>query len=138
MPKSKSEFWCQGYGQIPRVMRINKPKKYFLVLAVILIAILSSIFFYLIEGNFLYAYIISINLITLLFYGYDKYQAGNNGFRIPETALHLLALTGGSPAAFLGQILFRHKTRKLKFLLVFIMIVIIQIIVIFVWVKRNS
>ena len=119
-------------------MLIHKPKKYFLVLAVILIAVLSSILFYLTEGNFLYAYITSINLITLLFYGYDKYQARTSGFRIPETVLHLLALTGGSPGALLGQILFRHKTRKLKFLFVFIMILIIQIVVIAIWVHSKS
>ena len=120
------------------MVRINKPKKYFLVLAVILIAILSSIITYLVKGNLLYAYITSINLITLLFYGYDKYQARTNGFRIPETVLHLLALTGGSPGALLGQILFRHKTRKLKFLFVFIMIVIIQIVLIAIWVNSKS
>jgi len=116
---------------------VHRPKKYFLVLAAILIVILSFLFSYLIEMNLLYAYVISINLITLLFYGYDKHQARSHGFRIPETVLHLLALTGGSPGALFGQILFRHKTRKLKFLLVFIMIVILQAIVIVVWVSRN-
>ena len=74
----------------------------------------------------------------MLFYGYDKHQAGNNGFRIPEIVLHLLALIGGSPGALLGQILFRHKTRKVKFSFVFIMIVIIQVVVIAVWMSRNQ
>jgi uncharacterized membrane protein YsdA (DUF1294 family) len=128
--------WWGGWSN--RLMLNHKPKKYFLVLAVILIAILSFIFSYLIEINLLYAYVISINLITLLFYGYDKYQARNNGFRIPEMVLHLLALIGGSPGALLGQILFRHKTKKLKFLFVFVMIVIFQVIVIVVWVSRNQ
>lgn len=68
------------------------PKKYSLIVAVILIAILSFLFSHLIEINLLYAYVISIDLITLLFYGYDKHQARNNGFRIPEMVLHLLAL----------------------------------------------
>ncbi|MHC4691865.1 MAG: DUF1294 domain-containing protein [Planctomycetota bacterium] len=118
-------------------MLFQKPQKYFLILAIILIVILSFLSSYFIKINFLYAYLVSINLVTLLFYGYDKYQAGNNGFRIPEIVLHLLALIGGSPGALLGQILFRHKTRKLKFLLVFIMIVIIQVVVIAVWVSRK-
>ena len=118
-------------------MLVHEPKKYFLILAVILIVILSFIFSYLIEINLLYAYVTSINLITLLFYGYDKHQAGNNGFRIPEIVLHLLALIGGSPGALLGQILFRHKTRKVKFSFVFIMIVIIQVVVVVVWMSRN-
>ena len=115
----------------------HKPKKYFLILAVILIVTLFFLFSYLIKINYLYAYFISINLITLLFYGFDKYQARSNGFRVPEIVLHLLALIGGSPGALLGQILFRHKTRKVKFSFVFIMIVIIQVVVIAVWVSRN-
>lgn len=119
-------------------MLIHKPKKHFLILAVILIVTLSFLFSYIIKINFLYACVISINLITLLFYGYDKHQAGNNGFRIPEIVLHLLALIGGSPGALLGQILFRHKTRKVKFSFVFIMIVIIQVVVIAVWMSRNQ
>ena len=124
-------------GRLINRMPIHKPKKYFLILAVILIAILSFLFSYLTKLNLLYAYLISINLITLLFYGYDKYQARSNGFRIPEIVLHLLALIGGSPGALLGQILFRHKTRKVKFSFVFIMIVIIQVVVIAVWMSKR-
>ena len=119
-------------------MPIHKPKKYFLILAIILIVILSFLFSHFIKIHFLYAYLISINLITLLFYGYDKQQARSNGFRIPEVVLHLLALIGGSPGALLGQILFRHKTRKVKFSFVFIMIVIIQVVVIAVWVSKRG
>ena len=113
-------------------------KKRFAILAVTLIAGLSCLLSYLIGMNLLYACLICINLITLLLYGYDKYQARNNGFRIPEMGLHLLALIGGSPGALLGQIFFRHKTRKLKFLLVFLIIVGLQVIMIVVWINRNQ
>ena len=40
----------------------------------------------------IYVYVISINLTTLLCYGYDKHQAQNNRFRIPETVLHVRGL----------------------------------------------
>jgi hypothetical protein len=61
-------------GRLTNRMPIHKPKKYFLILAVILIVILSFLFSHLKKINFLYAYLISINLITLLFYGFDKYN----------------------------------------------------------------
>jgi uncharacterized membrane protein YsdA (DUF1294 family) len=66
----------------------------------------------------LWAGLISINTVALLLYGYDKRQAIIGGIRIPEVTLHLVALLGGSPGAWLGQELFRHKTRKRGFRLV--------------------
>lgn len=74
----------------------------------------------------LYAGLIGINAITLLLYGYDKRQARNGGTRVPEAVLHLVALLGGSPAALVGQELFRHKTRKLAFRLVLVPIFLLQ------------
>lgn len=74
----------------------------------------------------LYAGLIGVNAITLLLYGYDKRQARTGGLRIPEVVLHLVALLGGSPAALVGQELFRHKTRKLAFRLVLLGIFLLQ------------
>ncbi|MCF7958034.1 MAG: DUF1294 domain-containing protein [Phycisphaerae bacterium] len=113
-------------------------KKYFILSAIILIVILAFLLFYFAKVRIRYAWLLSINLITLLFYGYDKYKAGNNGTRIPEIVLHLLALIGGSPCALAGQLLFRHKIRKWKFLAVFVIIVIIQIVIMVYWINRNS
>ena len=73
------------------------------------------------------AYLISINAMTLLLYGHDKRQAVVGGTRVPELALHTAALLGGSPGALLGQQLFRHKTRKLRFQMVFAAIVLLQV-----------
>jgi uncharacterized membrane protein YsdA (DUF1294 family) len=74
-----------------------------------------------------YAWLISINLVTLLLYGHDKRQAVVGRTRVPEVALHIAALLGGSPAALLSQRLFLHKTRKLRFQLVCVAIVLLQI-----------
>jgi uncharacterized membrane protein YsdA (DUF1294 family) len=73
-----------------------------------------------------YAWLISINVVTLLLYGYDKRQAVVGRTRVPEVALHLAALLGGSPGALLGQRLFLHKTRKLRFQIIFVAIVLVQ------------
>ncbi|MCP4609589.1 MAG: DUF1294 domain-containing protein [Planctomycetes bacterium] len=75
-----------------------------------------------------YAYFISMSVITFMFYGYDKRQSQRNRLRVPEIILHMLALLGGSPGAFLGQIFFRHKTKKLRFRIVFLAIVLLQIL----------
>jgi len=74
-----------------------------------------------------YAALLGVNAVTLLLYGYDKRQAIVGRTRIPEVALHGVALLGGSPAAMLAQGLFRHKTRKRGFRMVFAGIVLLQI-----------
>ena len=74
-----------------------------------------------------YAYLVSINGIALVLYGYDKRQAIVGRTRIPELVLHATALCGGSPGALLGQGLFRHKTRKSRFQVVFVAIVLLQV-----------
>ncbi len=78
-----------------------------------------------------YAYLVSINTLALALYGYDKRQAVVGRTRIPELVLHAAALCGGSPGALLGQGLFRHKTRKFSFQIVFAGIIALQIAVVF-------
>jgi uncharacterized membrane protein YsdA (DUF1294 family) len=102
-----------------------EPKRFFFVVAVILVAGVSVLFWRL-GVNVLYAVLGGMSVIAFLFYGYDKRQAIRNRPRIPEIVLHLLALLGGSPGAFLGQLAFRHKTKKLSFRIVFLAIVLLQ------------
>lgn len=59
------------------------------------------------------------SLITFVTYGWDKSAARRGAWRTPEATLHLLALCGGWPGALAGQRVFRHKTRKLSFQIVF-------------------
>lgn len=59
---------------------------------------------------------IALSLISYLVYGYDKSQAEANGWRIPESTLHLLSLLGGWPGAFCAQHVMRHKLKKLSFM----------------------
>jgi uncharacterized membrane protein YsdA (DUF1294 family) len=73
-----------------------------------------------------YAWLASMNGMALLLYGYDKRQAVVAGMRIPELVLHATALFGGTGGALLGQGLFRHKTRKRGFQIVFAAIVLLQ------------
>lgn len=74
----------------------------------------------------LVGWLVAINLIAILYYGYDKAQAGQGGARIPEKVLHALSLAGGSPGAFLAMQFFRHKTIKGRFRILFWCIVALQ------------
>ncbi len=81
----------------------------------------------------LYAYLGGVNVATLLFYGYDKRQAVVGRTRVPEVVLHAAALLGGSPGALAGQMLFRHKTQKRRFKMVFAAIVLVQIVAVYAY-----
>ena len=72
-------------------------------------------------------YVLTISLITFVLYGWDKRQAKKQKRRIPEKRLHLLTLAGGTPGALLGQITFRHKTKKKRFQVVFVGTVLLQL-----------
>jgi uncharacterized membrane protein YsdA (DUF1294 family) len=67
-----------------------------------------------------------INLAAILAYGLDKSLARLGARRVPELALHLLAAAGGTPGAWLAQLLLRHKTRDRRFRLVFLAIAAAQ------------
>ena len=63
--------------------------------------------------------LVLMSLVTLGFYAWDKRQAKQRGWRVPEKRLHLLSLLGGWPGALLGQRWLRHKSVKTKFQVVF-------------------
>ncbi|SDC43070.1 Uncharacterized membrane protein YsdA, DUF1294 family [Succiniclasticum ruminis] len=56
--------------------------------------------------------LIIVNIITFFVYGLDKLKAVNYWWRIPEWVLLGLAAAGGSVGAYLGMMVFRHKTLK--------------------------
>ena len=65
----------------------------------------------------------AVSIVTFAVYGFDKRRAVHGGRRVPERTLHVLELLGGWPGALVGQIIFRHKLRKLTYMLVFLVIV---------------
>ena len=75
-------------------------------------------------------YVIVINLIAFLAMYIDKRRAQYGKWRIPEQTLFILALIGGSIGAIAGMYTFRHKTKKLRFTIVFPVILVMQIILI--------
>jgi uncharacterized membrane protein YsdA (DUF1294 family)/cold shock CspA family protein len=59
------------------------------------------------------------SLILYLVYGYDKSQAESGGWRVSESALHVLALAGGWPGALVAQRVMRHKVSKPSFMVAY-------------------
>jgi uncharacterized membrane protein YsdA (DUF1294 family) len=76
-----------------------------------------------------------INSVSLTIFGIDKLKSKRGGWRVPESKLLLLAFFGPF-GAFMGMLLFRHKTRKTKFLLVPIFL-FIQVLLILYFVFPN-
>jgi len=60
-------------------------------------------------------YLLAINLVTILAYGWDKSRAERARRRISEARLLLFAFLGGFPGAWAAMSLFRHKTQKTSF-----------------------
>lgn len=60
-----------------------------------------------------------MSAISFSLYGLDKRASTRGGWRTSETRLHLVELLGGWPGALLAQRVFRHKTRKTSFQVMF-------------------
>jgi uncharacterized membrane protein YsdA (DUF1294 family) len=67
-----------------------------------------------------------MSVIAFALYGYDKKQARAEGQRTPEKLLHAAELLGGWPGALVAQQVFRHKTRKVSYQVVFWLVVLLH------------
>jgi len=84
-----------------------------------------------------WSWVFGVSIASFFTYGYDKSIAGRNVTRVPEVVLHLLTAVGGTIGSFLGMQLFRHKTQKTSFRLVFWAIVVVQVVVIILLLTRR-
>ena len=64
------------------------------------------------------SYLLIINLIAFVLYGIDKKRAIRNEYRISERVLLWMARLGGGIGCWLGIKMFRHKTKRTKFMVV--------------------
>lgn len=74
--------------------------------------------------------IVALSLFTFVAYGFDKRRARKGGRRVPEKTLHILSLLGGWPGAVVGQQVFRHKTQKVSFRIMFWLCVMLHLAVV--------
>jgi uncharacterized membrane protein YsdA (DUF1294 family) len=74
-------------------------------------------------------YFICVNIATVAYYYFDKYQSMTNSYRVSESVLLGLSLMGGWIGALFVMRFLRHKSRKLSFLALFVMTIIFNIAV---------
>lgn len=75
-------------------------------------------------------YLIVINLTGFIAMAIDKRRAKKGEWRIKEYTLMMITLLGGGIGTIAGMYTFRHKTKKMKFVIGFPTILIIEIFVI--------
>jgi uncharacterized membrane protein YsdA (DUF1294 family)/cold shock CspA family protein len=69
---------------------------------------------------------LGINLFIFLYYYQDKTAALKNEWRTPENTLHWFSLLGGWAGAYIAQKTFKHKHKKISFMWVYKLTVIIN------------
>lgn len=67
-----------------------------------------------------------VSVLAFFLYWSDKRKARSDSWRTPENILHAVELAGGWPGALIAQQVFRHKTRKVSFQILFWMIVVLH------------
>jgi len=68
--------------------------------------------------NNIILYLLTINTISFLIYGLDKYKAIKSKQRISEKNLHTLSFLGGFIGSIFAMLFFRHKIKKPKFIFI--------------------
>lgn len=75
-------------------------------------------------------YLIIINVIGFLAMYIDKQKAKKGKWRIPEKTLFIITALGGGIGTIAGMYTFRHKTKKMIFVIGLPLITILEIIAI--------
>ena len=75
------------------------------------------------------AFVLIVNLASFTAFGWDKLCALLGLRRLSERSLLMLAILGGSAGAVLGQVIWRHKTRKQPFGRYLRMIIVVQLLI---------
>lgn len=85
---------------------------------------------------YIFAYLIFINLFSVLITLWDKYAAVHHRWRVRESTLLLCSALGGSPLMLLTMHLIRHKTQHKKFMIGIPVILAVQLAAAALWLYR--
>ena len=83
-------------------------------------------------------YLLCINIITFFAMYIDKRKAKKGKRRIPEKTLFILVGLGGGIGGILAMYLFRHKTKKTRFVIGFPAILIFEVLVVIAILVANK
>jgi uncharacterized membrane protein YsdA (DUF1294 family) len=80
--------------------------------------------------------LIMINFISFALFYADKQKSKNNRWRIKENTLHAVGFMGGIIGSIAAMILFRHKTKKPKFIIITIIALLFNILMAYIFIKN--
>jgi uncharacterized membrane protein YsdA (DUF1294 family) len=75
-------------------------------------------------------FVLVMSVACFVAYGWDKRRSVNGGKRVSERTLQTLAFLGGWPGALVAQRQFRHKTKKVRFLMLFWALVALHVAIV--------
>lgn len=73
-------------------------------------------------------YLLSINAVSFVLFGYDKFLAIKNKRRIPEKELFTVATIGGAFGGLFAILVFNHKISKAFFMWRFMFIFLVNVV----------
>lgn len=97
-----------------------------------------EVFLQIIPLKYIIIYIIAINIVGIIAMFIDKEKAKRGAWRISEKALFIITLLGGGIGTIAGMYIFRHKTKKLNFVVGFPVILITEITMIIYWIIKSK
>jgi len=109
------------------------PFRLYGVITVLLAIGLAALFYEGLDLSLLVSWLVSINVVAFLVYGFDKMKAQGKGLRVPENVLYGVVVVGGWGGGLAGMVLFRHKVSKGRFQQAFWTIIVLEIAAICVW-----
>ena len=87
--------------------------------------------------KYLFGYLFIVNFISLIGYAIDKYSATRNANRIRESLLLFGGFVGGVLGSLISMILFRHKTRKKRFVILNILFLLMWCYLIYMFYRNG-
>lgn len=72
-------------------------------------------------------YLFTVNIVSFILYGVDKYKAKRGKWRISEATLLSMAVIGGSIGAWTGMKVWHHKTMHKKFTIGVPLVFVLQV-----------
>ena len=79
--------------------------------------------------KYIVIYLLIINIIAFVMFFMDKQKAKKDKWRIKESTLHIVGFMGGIIGSIAAMILFHHKTKKPKFVIITIIALIFNVFV---------
>lgn len=80
-------------------------------------------------------YLLIINIISFVLFFIDKQKAKKDKWRIKERTLHLMGFLGGIIGSIAAMILFHHKTKKPKFIIITIIALLFNAFLVYVIIR---